>query len=202
MGQWFSRGVVNEKDNFCKFGQGIVGPSSVILRDILESYIPCTDLLNIVNSRPVPLKLTNHQRQLIMSAATDGYQDFDITLLYTLLRNICSNLINPATPDLPAPTQGWGKDPLPSDITLSDDIERIRILRNRVFAHLPRAELTENEYKTHWGELTDLCKRCKHNTRLQPFGHDYEQCLKDLEYYKMTEKDIKDITDKLSNMQG
>ena len=191
-----------QKDNFSRFSQGIVGTSTSILRDALESYVPHTDLLNVFNSRPCPIKLDTHQRNLVMNAAIDGYRNFDITLLYTLLRNLCSNLRNPATPDLPVPTQGWGKDPLPSHINLSDDIERIRILRNGVFAHLPRAKLSKNEYQRHWGQLKDICHRCTHNARLQQFAHDYEQDLKDLESYTLSEKDAKDLVDVLSDMKG
>ena len=191
-----------EKDNFSRFGHGIVGTATGILRDVLEFYVRPTDLLNVYNNTPVPPRLDAHQQQLVMNAATDGYKDFDITLLYTLLRNICSNLRNPATPNLPAPSRGWGKDPLPTDVTISDDIERIRLLRNRVFAHLPRARLSKNEYQQHWGKLKDLCQRCTNNVRLQQFAHDYEQELKDLESYTLSEKDAKDLIDILSDMKG
>ena len=191
-----------KRDNFCRFAQGIVGTSSVILRDVLESYVPHTDLLNVFNSRPVPIKLDAHQKILVMNAATDGYKDFDITLLYTLLRNLCCNLRNPASPDLPAPTQGWGKDPLPTDITLSDDIERIRILRNGVFAHLSQAKLSKTEYLHHWGQLKDVCIRCTHNPRLQRFAYDYEQELKELESYTLSEKDLKELLVIVSSMKG
>ena len=200
MGALFSKEF--EKDNYSRFGHGIVGTATGILRDVLESYVPHTDLLNVYNNTPVTPRLDARQRQLVMNAATDGYTDFDITLLYTLLRNICSNLRNPATPDLPAPSRGWGKDPLPTDVTLSDDIERIRLLRNGVFAHLPRARLSENVYKQHWGNLKDVCSRCTLNTRLQQFAKDYEQELKDLEKYSLQEKDAKDLLDRVSDMKG
>ena len=200
MGALFSKEF--EKYNYSRFGQGIVGTATDILRDVLESYVPHTDLLNVYNTTPVPLRLDAHQKQLVMNAAKDGYTDFDITLLYTLLRNLCSNLRNPATPNLPAPSRGWGKDPLPTDVALSDDIERIRLLRNGVFAHLPRAKLKKNEYQQHWGKLKDVCHRCTHNARLQQFAHDYEQELKDLESYTLSEKDAKNLIDILSDMKG
>ena len=191
-----------ERDHFSRFGQGIVGTASVILRDALESFVPHTELWKVVNSGTVQARLNNHQKNFIKKAATDGYKHFDITLLYTLLRNVCNNLNNPAIPNLPSPSQGWGKDPLPTDVTLSDDIERIRLLRNAVFAHLADSKLSKTEYKKHWGELKDVCHRCTNIQRLQQFSRNYEQELKDLEKYTITEKDATDVIHLLSDMKG
>ena len=189
-----------ETVNFCRFSLGIVDTSPVVLRDILESYIPHTELQNVINNMPLWQKqrfedrLTQPMKDLISNASTDGYKDFDITLLYTLLRNVCSNLRTP--------TQGWGNEPQPTDTTLSDDIERIRLLRNGVFAHMPRAKLTENEYTEHWGALMDVCHRCTIDSRLTSFGHDYEQQLKDFENQIWTEKEVTDTLDKVSEIEG
>ena len=191
-----------ERDNFSRFGQGIVGTASVILRDTLESFVPHKEIWNVVNNGTVQVRLNNHQKNFIKNAATDGYRHFDITLLYTLLRNVCSNLNNAATPNLPPPSQGWGKDPLPTDVTLSDDIERIRLLRNAVFAHLADSKLSKIEYKQYWGKLKDVCCRCTNNPRLHIFSRNYEVDLKDLEKYTVTEKDATEVIDLLSDMKG
>ena len=188
-----------ERDHFSRFGQGIVGTASVILRHTLESFVPPTEIWKVVNSGKVHERLNNHQKNFIKSAATDGYKHFDITLLYTLLRNVCSKLNDPK---LPPPSQGWGKDPLPTDVTFSDDIERIRLLRNAVFAHLADSKLSKNEYKQHWGKLKDVCRRCTNNPRLQQFSRNYEQDLRDLEKYTITEKDATDVIGLLSDMKG
>ena len=146
-----------------------------------------------MNRMPAPLRLDKHQRDLVMKASVDGYNDFDITLLYTLLRNVCSNLGDPSVSNLPPPSQGWGSEPRSTDITLSDDIERIRILRNGIFAHLPRAQLSQSEYNTYWNQLSDLCRRCTQNGSLQRFGRDYEKDLKDIETSYITETQAKDV---------
>ena len=112
---------------------------------------------------------------------------------------MCSNLSaysgNSATSNLSAPTRGWGKEPKPTDTTLSDDIERIRLLRNGVFAHISRAKLTDDEYKQYWGQLMDVCRRCTNDNRLKQFGHDYNQQLTELENCTWTEKKVKDTVE-------
>ena len=201
-----------ETVNFCRFSLGIVDTSPVVLRDVLESYIPHTELQNVINNMPPRQKqrfedrLTQPQKDLISNASTDGYKNFDITLIYAVLRNVCSNLSaysgSSATSNLPVPTQGWGNKPQPTDTTLSDDIERIRLLRNGVFAHMSCAKLTESEYTQHWGQLMDVCRRCTIDSRLTLFGHDYEQQLKDFENNTWTEKEVKATLDKVSEIEG
>ena len=41
-----------ETVNFCRFSLGIVDTSPVVLRDVLESYIPHTELQNVINNMP------------------------------------------------------------------------------------------------------------------------------------------------------
>lgn len=50
------------------------------------------------------------------------YEDFEISLLYTILRNICG---------IPEHENGWGDVPLPIDKSVSANIERIRLKRNK-----------------------------------------------------------------------
>ena len=80
--------------------------------------------------------LHNNQYELLYPAArdTDVYC-FDITLLVLLLRSICH---------LHPPLTGWNTNPSQSDNSISANIVRIRLLRNK-FSHSNR--LTFHEYQ-------------------------------------------------------
>ena len=77
---------------------------------------------------------------VIKNANSRDYKDFDITLLYTLLRNVCQSI----TP----PSQNWGVSNMPSqnEITVRDDIERIRLIRNKVYGHISEVAIPEIEF--------------------------------------------------------
>lgn len=51
-------------------------------------------------------------------------KDLDISLMYVIIRNSTRNPTKPKN--------GWGKSPSESDINTADDIERIRLGRNRI----------------------------------------------------------------------
>ena len=57
--------------------------------------------------------------------------------------------------DIPAPTSGWGSQPLPGDTNQTDDIERIRYLRNSL-AHYPRLEISDMDFLTYWTDLSKV----------------------------------------------
>lgn len=71
-------------------------------------------------------------------------KDFDISLLIKLLRNICS---------LPKPNNGWDNLPIPVDISLSDDLARIKYYRNKI-AHHESFRLSVDDFDTYWKELS------------------------------------------------
>lgn len=66
------------------------------------------------------------------------YSNFDISLLYLLLRNIC-----PIQPH----KNKWGNAPLPEDRSLSANIERIRIIRNQYLVHISNFSLSNIEFE-------------------------------------------------------
>ena len=73
--------------------------------------------------------------------------DFDFTLLYKLIRNLLTAI--------PAPTCGWGKQPLPGDLNETDDIERIRHLRNNL-AHNSDFKICDTDFSFHWTYLSKV----------------------------------------------
>lgn len=93
----------------------IIEDLTTILQDLLLREISPSQLFNKVKQNSKHLR--PDQIVLISNAKTRGYKEFDITLLYTLLRNFC--------PNIQLPTQGWGMSNMPAhgETTEGDDIE-------------------------------------------------------------------------------
>lgn len=142
----------NEKRNFQCVTLASVELIKLPLIDILESHIKPEDLLKKINSCST-LKLSQQQLKICGIPPSD-YNTFDVTLLYTLIRNLCS---------LPCPAQGWGNDPKTTDTQISDDIERLRLFRNNYFAHAKSAEISENDFTNIWSNLKEVINRIQSN---------------------------------------
>ena len=76
-------------------------------------------------------------------------QEFDITLLVILLRNICS---------LTPPTTGWNVMPGTTDNSREANIVRIRLFRNNFFGHVPRTDVSRSDFEVHWVEVTSALR--------------------------------------------
>jgi hypothetical protein len=57
--------------------------------------------------------------------------------------------------DIDAPTCGWGNQPSPGHIKKTDDIERIRHIRN-FLAHNSKFEIYDKDFSTHWTDLSQV----------------------------------------------
>lgn len=64
--------------------------------------------------------------------------ELDVSLMYSMIRN---------TFTMPSPSKGWGNFPDANDITISDDIERIRHYRNKI-SHENSSEMTTEDFNT------------------------------------------------------
>ena len=141
-----------DRTRFFRLSLVIIEKLTQILRDLLLNEISPTQIYHIVKQSNYLQKLRPEQRTAISDAKTRGYQDFDITLLYTLLRNVCQN-ISP-------PSQNWGSMPSSfNEITVGDDIERIRHIRNQVYGHISEVAITETEFKEYWSTISGICSR-------------------------------------------
>ena len=79
-------------------------------------------------------------------------RDFDITLLYRLLTNICG--VKP-----PATTESNGL-PVTTDHSLEADLLRIKWYRNSIYAHvIADMEITDNEFQRLWREISETLVR-------------------------------------------
>ncbi|XP_046848906.1 uncharacterized protein LOC124442449 isoform X2 [Xenia sp. Carnegie-2017] len=72
-------------------------------------------------------------------------ENFDISLLTVLLRNICG---------LTAPCSGWDNLPPPSDNSVSANVARIKFYRNKVYGHITTTSLDDNEFELLWQEIS------------------------------------------------
>ena len=72
---------------------------------------------------------------------------FDISLLYILLRNIAG---------IREHSRGWGKTPEVGDISLSACIEKIRFSKNNLHSHSVACEFSDEDFNYIWSELRSI----------------------------------------------
>ena len=128
------------------------------------------------------------------------YSECDVTLLYCLLRNL------PATNLALRPTAGWGKLPVAAgSTTLGDEIERIREIRNEVYAHVATTTISAASYTHYMTELQFICQRMDtiHATNVQsatPRTQTYVQTLCDIQVLCMDPDTEAKYTDDVRRM--
>lgn len=141
--------------NFTCFAKVCVDLMKLPLIDVLKFFIKPQDLhTNIQNSSLTTGKNKLRQDQLkicfIPPPGKPNYNDFDVTLLYTLTRNLCPLL---------TPTQGWGIEPRTTDTLIGDDIERLRLFRNNYYGHADSTEISDVEFEDLWKDVKSTIRR-------------------------------------------
>lgn len=126
----------------------IEGPLTDLLRDILTKEVPPQILLQRAKDLAEPQKnkkplIMKEQEKLINEGQ---YTKFDISLLYVLIRN-CTNI--------PQHANRWGNTPSAGDKSVSANIERIRLIRNK-YAHVDTIHVSDTEYDHRWKEIFDI----------------------------------------------
>lgn len=106
-----------------------------------------------------------------------NYKDFDVTLLYKLIRHLCPSL---------EPTNKWGNKPTRKDLSVGDDIERIRELRNACFAHTESAEISNDDFEELWKAAKSILFRLQQFTTSKGRKTNYIQMLLDLQRKALT----------------
>ncbi|XP_062602362.1 uncharacterized protein LOC134264073 [Saccostrea cucullata] len=140
------------RSRFAKLGMATNDVLNQAYRDILEMEVPPSDIEKKAKASPVYKRFRPEQEQLLLDAKLLGYKNFDISLTYTLIRNICSKI--------PKPTKGkWGEEPAAGEETVGDDVERIRSIRNGLTAHVSSAFTPQTEFNNTWMTMTNICQR-------------------------------------------
>ena len=102
--------IEGDRTRFIKMTLVILEELTPLLQDILHDKIsPHLLLSKVARHKTLFYNLRTEQLSLVQKANIDGYKEFDITLSYTLLRNL--KCINVTTP-----TQGWGISMMPGNL--------------------------------------------------------------------------------------
>ena len=148
-----------ETTNYSRLCRVLVDLGTSALRDCFDSI--CTPpTLHTVLAANQPI-LQNLRSRRIINATQWGKlfpaiptsvssKNFDITLLMTLLRNICG---------LAPPMTGWDVLPAATDKSCEADIARVKYFRNVVYAHAEHASIDDSEFHRHWKDIRDTLVR-------------------------------------------
>ena len=211
-------GSTDEKANFQRLTRLLMCGGVTLLRETFDSIHSPTDL---------PLKLRNPAIQAKLRGArltkpewdclypSPGLYgkstDFDITLVFRLLRTICN---------LTPPPRGWDDLPNIADHSLQADLARIKYYRNEVYGHNKTMEIRNNEFVRLWEEISkallriaanislakrDEWKKSIDDLRHNPLTPGEERYVEELETWYKQEIDVKHklekLDDKLNTLQ-
>ena len=141
-----SYAATEEMTNINRVSRLLMGPCTDQLRDLLRFYIPPANFNSVIQTAKSQLpRLTEPQRKLILPNSrvyTGNYDDMDISILYILLRNLCG---------IQAHNKGWGNAPDSADRSVSANIERLRMARNRC-GH-STGGMSNAEFNQMWSEI-------------------------------------------------
>ena len=124
---------------------------------------------------------------------------FDITLLTVLLRNICG---------LSPPATGWDHLPPASNISIADDIARVKYYRNIVYGQASQASVDDISFSAYWQEIREALVRlggAHFRSKIDNLEHecmdpDIEEHYREL--MKQWKKDDNSIKDKFGEIGG
>ena len=86
--------------------------------------------------------------KLYPAVDTPASKNFDISLLYVLLRSVCG---------LPSPASGWGTKPSPADHSVEGAVEMIHWYRNNC-GHALMVEIDASSFESSWAEISEAIK--------------------------------------------
>lgn len=119
----------------------ILGPCTDLLRALTMKEITKSNLKNKVQSYIVKSRLPpiNHQQMQVIYG--ENYLEFDIEILYFLLRYISG--IKPHN-------NQWGSNPSPDDRSVSANVERILLMQNAYYLHYKDLSISDTVFDEIW----------------------------------------------------
>ena len=147
-----------ERDNFQRLTRLLMSGGTVLLREVFDIRCPPKDLPTKLKNSTTKKKLEkilDKTQTKCLYPSSEKYgesRDFDITLLYRLLTNICG--VKP-----PDATESNGL-PVTTDHSLEADLLRIKWYRNSIYAHvIEDMDITGGEFQRLWREISETLVR-------------------------------------------
>nr|XP_058950863.1 protein NLRC3-like isoform X2 [Pocillopora verrucosa] len=200
-----------ETTNYARLCRLLVDVGSQVLRSTFDRIHPPATLHTVLGSTSVHYatlqslykgrkKVLNPTQwgKLYPSHAPVSSAAFDITLLTVLLRNICG---------LGPPVNGWDRLPLVINISIADDIARVKYYRNTVYGHASQASVDDSSFSAYWQEVREALVRlggARFRAEIDNLEHncmdpDVEEHYREL--MKQWKKDDDSIKDKLEEIE-
>ena len=198
--------------NYARLCRLLVDVGSQVLRSTFDKIHPPATLHTVLGSTSVHYatlqslykgkkKVLNpmHWGKLFPAHSPVSSAAFDITLLTVLLRNICG---------LSPPVNGWDRLPPTTNISIADDIARVKYYRNTVYHHPSQASVDDISFSAYWQEIREALVRlggAHFRSKIDNLEHD---CMDpDIEEHyrelmKQWREDVDSIKDKVEKTEG
>ena len=214
--------TTDEKANFQRLTRLLMRGGLALLREVFDNIHPPASLPAVLGANKAHLqnlRTTTGNKVLSYSELKCLYNphgpgtygksaEFDISLLYKLLRSICS---------LTAPVTGWDKLPNSADPSREADIVRIRCYRNKIYSHDRLMQVTDADFEKLWMDISEAllriaggissAKRDDWKKAIEKFFHapltpDAEECVDELKFWYLMDMETKHELDQIQLKQA
>ena len=148
-----------EKTNGNKLSRLLIDGGTTVLRNIFDYHHPPAHLGANLSSKHIHSILTKLRHRNILNGSQwdklfpppgggpPNSINFDITLLFVLLRNMCS---------LSPPLSGWDKMPPVSDTSREANLARMKYYRNELYGHVTTTGIQTSAFDVKWQEVSSV----------------------------------------------
>ena len=148
-----------EKTNGNKLSRLLIDGGTTVLRNIFDYYHPPANLAANLSSKHIHSILTRLRHRNILNGVQwdklfpppgggpPNSINFDITLLFLLLRNICG---------LSPPLSGWDRMPPASDTSFEANLARMKYHRNVLYGHVTSTGIQTSVFDVKWQEVSSV----------------------------------------------
>ena len=204
-----------EKTNGNKLSRLLIDGGTTVLKNIFDYYHPPANLAANLSSKRIHPILTKLRHRYILNGSqwdklfpppgggTPNSKNFDITLLFLLLTNICGLS--------PPPSGSWHKMPPASDTSFEANLARMKYYRNVVYGHVATTGIQTSVFDLKWQEVSSvlvslgLSQAEVDRLKREPCGEDYVSAV--IEWMKNDEeiqfqlKDLRTIQQQVLHTQ-